>query len=124
MPVAKTEITLPGGAKVTVEGAPDEVQEITKVLGERVVRPGGTRRDPAKNRAEKAKRTGPSDRVRDLIEEGFFKTKRSIADIQKRLSEKGHIYDQEGLSPVLIRLTRSSELRRVGQRGVWQYVNP
>ena len=58
------------------------------------------------------------------MEKGYFKSKRTIGDIQKKLEEMGHIYALTSLSTPLIRLTRSknSALRRLKENKQWVYV--
>jgi len=61
--------------------------------------------------------------VKDLAAEDWFKTKRTIGDLQKKLEEKGHIYAMESLSTPLLRLTRSKVLRRIKDKSGWVYVS-
>ena len=54
--------------------------------------------------------------------EGFFKEKRSLADIQKELEKNGFIYPNTTLSPLLLKLVRRGELGRLSEGGTWVYV--
>lgn len=120
--MAKATVTLPGGAVVTVEGTSDEVSTLVRQLSGAIPkeRPAVTRAPRANRRSPR----GPVGYIRSLKEEGFFKTKRTIGDIQKKLEEQGHIYQQESLSPALVKSVRSRTLRRLKEGGVWKYVNP
>ena len=73
--------------------------------------------------AGKAARKGPQQLLRDLAEENWFKSKRTIGDVQKKLEEKGHIYAMQSLSTPLLRLTRSRALRRIKDKSGWAYVS-
>jgi hypothetical protein len=59
----------------------------------------------------------------ELASEGWFKSKRTIGDVQKKLEEKGHIYAMESLSTPLLRLTRNRTLRRIKDKSGWAYVS-
>ena len=71
----------------------------------------------------KKKKEGPTSLISELADEGYFKSKRSISDIQKKLEERGHIYAQSSISPILTRLTRKRTIRRLKEKGTWVYVN-
>jgi hypothetical protein len=51
----------------------------------------------------------------ELREEGYFKSKRFLNDIKKKLEEKGHIYARTTLSPTLLNLVKRKDLRRVSR---------
>lgn len=72
----------------------------------------------------KVKRAGPTDYIRDLIEEGYFKTKREIGAVRDKLEERAHIYPVTSISGPLYRLVKNKELRRIKEDGAWRYVNP
>jgi len=122
--MAKATLTLPDGTNVTIEG---DTEEISKLLG-KFSGPSQDKQSTkqkskiAKNRAGLKTKKGPQDYILELRQEGFFKSRRSIADVQKKLEEKGHIYPQERLSSPLIRLVRKRELRRMKEKKGWIYV--
>jgi hypothetical protein len=58
------------------------------------------------------------------VTDDFFKTKRGLGEVQKKLEEGAHIYPVTHLSPVLFRLVGARELRRIKEGGTWKYVNP
>ena len=123
--MAKADLVLPGGAKVSVEGTPEEVRQVIESLSSMT---SVTRRKRARRsisvRMDKKGGTGATTRVRTLKEQGFFSQKRSLGDIVMRLKELGHVYRPQDLSSVLVRMTRDKELRRFQEGGVWHYVNP
>ncbi len=130
--MAKANLTFLNGTRVTIEGTSKEVasllEKFSAPIGEPVAAGGKARRSTsAKMKHPQGRKisqpSGPVGHIRDLKEEGFFKSKRAIGDIQKKLEEKGHIYALSSLSPALIRLVRSRVLGRLKESGVWKYVN-
>lgn len=130
--MATANLTLPNGSKVTIEGTADEVAILlSKCSGPSigngggqppVRRKGGGKRKPSQNK--KSGRKGPQVLIDELVQEDYFKTKRIIGEVQKRLEEKGHIYAQHSLSTPLLRLTRDKRtLRRIREKDGWVYVN-
>lgn len=122
--MAKAEIGLPSGAKVTVEGTEAEVRALIDHYSDKGtgVRAGSRRSQGSSSSTGPA--SGPSSLIRGLIAEGFFATKRTLGAIQGRLAEQGHIYPQTSLSSVVVKLTKKRELRRLKEKGAWVYVNP
>lgn len=132
--MAKAKLVLPDGTKVDIEGTAEEVAVLlAKFQG---TDPGGSgapapaERKKAKKKSKsgasggKAKKSGgPTALVTELADEGYFKSKRTIGDIQKKLEERGHIYATTSISPVLTRLTRNRTIRRLKEKKVWVYVN-
>jgi len=127
MPKAKIE--LPNGTVVTIDGTPEDVAKLLKLYSSSTDVPDKTStkkqstgsKTPSKPSAKSPK--GPMGHIRVLIDEGFFKSRKSLADIQKKLEEKGHIYAQSSLSPALVRLVRNQEVRRLKESKGWAYVN-
>ena|SRR5438445_177768 len=124
--MARTALSLPNGTKVTVEGTPDEVQRIVKAITSGTVEPVQSPRNGTlvTHDLRKKGRVGATERVRVLKEDGYFREKRTLVNVRNKLNEKGHIHKMDDLSPVLIRMTRSGELRRMQEKGNWVYVNP
>lgn len=120
--MARAHLICPDGTKVAIAGTPEEVARLVERLSGSV---GTSRKSSVKDRARKKilKSSGPVGYVRTLKEEGFFKSKRTLSDIQKKLEEKGHIYALTSLSPALLRVVRSRDLGRIKEGGIWKYVN-
>jgi hypothetical protein len=128
--MAKAELLLQSGTKVFIEGTSEEVKQLLEVYS---TSPGTKPKGPAKRRTNASKKRsnsgkslqpkGPLAFIRELKEESFFKAKRTITEIQNKLEEKGHIYAQASLSTPLLRLTRSGELGRLKEGGIWRYVH-
>ncbi len=131
--MAKANLVLPDGTKVTIDGTADEVASLLGRFsstgapsGARSARRGRRKsvgEVKAKTKA-KVKRAGPTDHIRDLIEEGYFKTKRELSAVRDKLEERAHIYPVTSISGPLYRLVRNKELRRIKEDGAWKYVNP
>jgi hypothetical protein len=129
--VAKANIVLPGGTKVTIEGTAEEVATLLEKFSADTTtsaprRTASKSKGSTKSGGDKKKpkaRKGPTGLILALRDDGFFKARKTLPDIQKKLEEQGHIYAQTSLSPVLVRLVRSKELRRLKEKKGWVYVN-
>jgi hypothetical protein len=130
--MTKAELQLPNGTKVKIEGTLEDIKALMESYSSDTPRTGrkhrknGSKQNASsnnKNKKKKSRKIGPNGLIRELLEEGYFKSqKRSLSDIQKKLEERGHIYAQTSLSPALTRLTRSRDLRRIGEKKGWVYV--
>ena len=132
--MAKANLSLTDGTKVTIEGAAEEVAIILSKCSPTGVPPSGgetPKRVPLRQRAGRSKGNGPAKKksgptlyITELVDEQYFKSKkRTLGDIQKKLEERGHIYAQTSLSPILTRLTRKRTLRRIKETKGWVYVS-
>ena len=132
--MAKADVILSSGAKVTVEGTTEEVAALVQLIEGESSRSPRRRRGrtsqtvPSSSRdrrpSTRTKNKGPVDYIRALIDEDFFKTKQGIGEVKNKLEEQAHIYPVTTLSPALFRLVKAKELRRVKENKQWQYVNP
>ena len=130
-PLASAELVLPNGTKVSIQGTAEEVAALLSRFAGTSAQPAasGTRaRTPAARPArtpskkERTGRKGPTTLVASLAEDGYFKSRRTIGDVQAKLEEGGHIYAMHQLSTPLLRLTRSKVLRRLKEKTGWVYV--
>ncbi len=117
--MAKAQITTDGGAKVTIEG---DVEEVAFLI-ERFDKPASVAPVSVKANRSIAK-AGPQDRILTLLAAGFFKMPKGLSAIRSALEEQGYFYPVTTLSPVLLRLVRSRNLRRIKENNVWSYVQP
>ena len=116
----KADVTFPDGTKVTIQGSEAQVAEIVN----RISPVSGKGRRPTQKSSGRTTRPGPSAHIQVLVDEGYFKKKRSIGDIQTALEERGYIYSTPSLSPTLIRLIRKrGPLRRIKEADGYKYVN-
>jgi len=125
--MAKANLVLPDGTTVNIDGTADEVAILLGKFSsqEPNSKRKTKRRKPTKSKVSKArtKTGGPTSLITGLAEEGYFKSKRTIGDIQKKLEEMGHIYSQQSISSPLFRLTRQRVIRRIKEKKVWVYIN-
>lgn len=128
--MAKASLNLPNGTKVNIEGTAEDVALLLSRYSQpsgptKGRRKKGVKRKKSKGAPSGARKTrkGPTGLITDLADEQFFKTKRMLSDIQKKLEEKGHIYAQTSLSPALVRLVRKKVLRRLREKKGWVYVS-
>jgi hypothetical protein len=119
--MAKANLTLPDGTVVTIDGSVEEVARLLQSVSASGGQPSGARASkPHRVRTKRAKAgarsvRGPTGYLLELREEGYFKSKRFLNDIKKKLEEKGHIYARTTLSPTLLNLVKRKELRRVSR---------
>ena len=71
----------------------------------------GRRSSGPSKRSPKAK-TGPKARVEELVDDGYFKKQRTIADVKTELANRGHHIPLTSLSGPLQSLTKARRLRR------------
>jgi len=118
MPTAS--IILPGGAKVVIDGTQAEVAGlIAKFQAGPPSEQTGSKKSSEK---AAAKRMGPLGLLVDLTDAGFFKTPQELGAVRVALEERGHFYPTTSLSPLLLRLVRSKQLRRIKTNKRWTYV--
>src|SRR5438552_10805627 len=111
--MATVNLTLPNGTTVKIEGSAEEVAALLSKYSGSSIGDGGDqppvqRRSGRKgtSKSKRPRRKGPQVFIDELAKENYFKSKRTIGEVQKKLEEKGHIYGQESLSCPLLRLTR------------------
>jgi hypothetical protein len=130
--MATAKLVLPDGTTVHIEGTADEVATLlAKFPGDSPSSAGAKKRAGKKaphrssgaNKRDRPKRKGPQTLLEELASDNFFKSKRTIAEVQKKLEEKGHIYALNSLSTPLLRLTRGKTLRRIKEKSGWVYVS-
>ncbi|MGQ0571946.1 MAG: hypothetical protein ACT4P5_20775 [Armatimonadota bacterium] len=122
--MAKAEINLSSGGKVTVEGTPEEIQALLQLYSSAA----GADHDRSRRVARTAEPSsegyaGPRSYIRELKKEGFFKTKQSLKFVESKLAERGFIYSSSTVAAALLNLTKKKELGRIKEDGIWLYVN-
>ncbi len=127
--MTKANIVLPDGTTVAIQGTAEEVAGLLAKFSQPSVqlrrgRKGGQKkRQPGGQARGESRKGGPTALIAELAEEGYFKSKRLIGDIQKKLEERGHIYPVTSISPCLTRMTKRRQLRRLKENKGWVYVN-
>ncbi len=130
--MAIAKLVLPDGTTVNIEGTADEVATLlAKFSGDAPSTAGAKKRSNKKTprrssgaaKKDRSMRKGPQTLLEELAGDSFFKSKRTIGEVQKKLEEKGHIYALHSLSTPLLRLTRAKTLRRIREKTGWVYVS-
>jgi hypothetical protein len=114
--MAKAQITTPEGVSIKVEGTPDEIVNLIAELKKR----DGTRTATGRSRS-KLPRSSVTALVESLIDGGFFKKPRGLAEVKDALAEMGHHYPVTTLSGVMLKQVRRRNLRRLKTNKVWTY---
>jgi len=110
--MATASVTLPSGAKVVIEGTAAEVADLVSKLQ------SGS---PPSSHAP-IKRDGPMRLILDLVDAGFFKIPQTLGAVRLALEAKGHFYPTTSLSPLMLRLVRGRQRRRMRSHKRWTYV--
>ncbi|NOH02219.1 MAG: hypothetical protein HND47_09810 [Chloroflexi bacterium] len=92
-------------------------------VSETIIEKSPAKKASKSRKSSKGSKGGPQTYMLELKNSGFFEEKRTIADIQRKLEELGHIYAQTSLSTPLLRLTRSKKLSRVKENDSWYYIS-
>ncbi len=88
----RSELLLPNGSKVLVEGTPEEIARIALLIGGGPASETATKKTPQrKPRPHSSKPKGATDHIRSLKAEGFFKTGKTLDQVREALKEKGYI---------------------------------
>jgi hypothetical protein len=119
----KAVITTKQGATVEIEGSQEEVLALVALFDRGnaqlpVLAPAQAIKSPT---SSKSKPTLMA-LLAELIVVGFFATPKGLSAVREALEERGHFYPVTTLSPVLLRLVRKKELRRLKDRGHWTYL--
>jgi hypothetical protein len=118
--MATASITLPGGAKVVIEGTQAEVADLLAKL--QSAPPSAPQRHERSSVTASAKREGPMRLILDLIDADFFKIPQELGAVRIALEAQGHFYPTTSLSPLMLRLVRGKQLRRIKSHKRWTYV--
>lgn len=117
--MAKAQITTPQGIKVNIEGTSAEITAVVHDLERKSAAEGS---QPVRRRKTKPGRVLLVDLIASLVDGGFFKKPRDLASIRTTLAEMGHHYPVTTLSPIMLRLVRQRNLRRIKEQKRWVYV--
>lgn len=116
----KATFTTPAGTVVTIEGTQDEIVSTMARLEARPSDGGVNANAPMRSKI-RSKPT-PAGVLADLIAERFFSKPQELGAVKLALEERGHFYPVTTLSPVLLRLVKKKELRRIKEKKRWLYV--
>jgi hypothetical protein len=115
----KAVYSAPSGATITVEGTQDEVVSVLRLLEATAKSPTETPQDSPILRQG---RTTPMGLLVGMMSRGFFNQPRELGAVKVALEEEGQFYPTTTLSPLMLRLVRRRELRRIKEKGRWMYV--
>jgi hypothetical protein len=118
--MAKAIYTSSSGAKVAVEGSPEEVAELLQKLGAATQKGPITPRSHASAPTRRVRR-GVVGHVLGLREVGFFRAPKSLNEVAEALQKDGHLVPTPAVAVVLLRLVRDKELQRTKEGGAWKY---
>jgi hypothetical protein len=118
--MATASVTLPGGAKVVIEGTQAEVADLLAKLQSGPL-PAPQRSERSSTKAS-VKREGPMRLILDLIDADFFKIPQELGAVRIALEAQGQFYPTTSLSPLMLRLVRGRQLRRIKSHKRWTYV--
>jgi hypothetical protein len=116
----KAVITTQQGATVAIEGSEAEVRSLLGLFAQDQRKPELA--DEQRSKPQAKARPTPMGLLSDLIAEGFFATPKDLGTVRLALEERGHFYPVTTLSPLMLRLVRRKELRRIKDRKRWTYV--
>jgi hypothetical protein len=117
----KAVIKTKTGATVTLEGTQDEVAALVARF-EVGAGTGGRSGNRQPMRRQGKRRATPRDLISELIAEGYFNKPKELGAVKQALEERGHFYPLTHLSPVVLRLVKNKDLRRLKQGKRWAYV--
>jgi hypothetical protein len=117
--VAKAQIKTPKGISINVEGTPKEIAAIVEDLKKQSAAP----QESGRRAKSKPGRVLLVDLIGSLRDGGFFKKPKDLASIKGALAEMGHHYPVTTLSPVMLKLVRKREFRRIREKGRWLYTS-
>src|SRR4030042_1138402 len=126
--MAKANINLPDGTKITIEGNENEISGILSRYSTQEGKTDAPNKKVKHGKKEKSTKKlkvkkGPQKYILELQETGFFKSRRNINDVQKELEKEGHILPTNELSTPLRRLVTKKVLKRLNEKGTWVYVD-
>jgi hypothetical protein len=124
--MTKATIRTKSGIEVTVEGDKGTIAEIFSLIQKREELKDRFKEFSILRRNELAHGHEPLNLPEKILKlgcEGFFKERRTLSDIQKKLEESGHIYPTTTLSAIVLNLVRRGQLSRLKAGKNWVYIN-
>ncbi|MFA5771707.1 MAG: hypothetical protein WC974_03145 [Thermoplasmata archaeon] len=118
--MAKANIETKNGTKIIVEGTPEEISKIMTLYK------GDYKPETEKELKKFVKRKSNAkptvtDKMREMIAEGFFDKPKGLAELKNSLEEQGCFVPITTLSPIVLGLVKNKELRRIKQDKKWVY---
>ena len=121
--MAKAHIVTKDGAKITIEGTPQEVAALVASFeGSKPSAPVDRGARISKGAVKSRTKATPTNSIVNLIDGGFFRKPKELSAIKMALEEQGHFFPVTSLSPAVLRLVRKRQLRRIKDKKRWLYV--
>jgi hypothetical protein len=119
----KATVAIPSGAKVTIEGTNDEVVALIARLEGLEDVPRTPQSAASRSNSQTKSKPSLPGLISEMISNGFFKEPRHLSALKDALEQNGQFYPVTTLSPAMLRLVRSRQLRRIkDNKGRWSYV--
>jgi hypothetical protein len=119
----KATVAIPSGAKVTIEGTNDEVVALIARLEGLEDIPRTPQSAASRSNSQTKSKPSLPGLISEMISNGFFKEPRHLSALKDALEQNGQFYPVTTLSPAMLRLVRSRQLRRIkDNKGRWSYV--
>ena len=112
--MANAEIKLLDGTEIKIDGTPNEIYDFVEKY----------KKKQKKNDQPIKIKEGPTSRICQLIDDGFFMEKRTSSHVKEQLEQNGYIYPIESISTPLRRLKEQRKLRKIKEGKNNYYVNP
>lgn len=120
--MAKANIETRDGAKIVIEGTPEEISKVMKLYKDEEVSERPAKELKKFNKQKSNSKPTVIDTIRELLAEGFFNKPKSLAEVKHGLEEQGTFIPITTLSSLFLRLVKGRELRRMKQDKKWVYV--
>ena len=121
--MADATIETKSGAKIKIEGTPEEISEVIK-LYEQMQAKHTEHVDEYKKFTKKENKGAPtvSDSIKELADSGFFDTPKGLAEIKAVMEHQGSFIPITSLSFYALEFTKRRMLRRSkDNNGIWKY---
>lgn len=122
--MTKATIKTKSGTEIIIESDRKTIEEIVFALQRREDLKEKFKEEITKRKENISTGTKPqtaTDAILKLKIDGFFKSRKSLSEIQAELERAGHIHPNTSLSPTLLRLVRRGELDRSRDEKHWSY---
>ncbi|MCF8478317.1 MAG: hypothetical protein K9G60_14915 [Pseudolabrys sp.] len=120
--MAKAQLTTKAGTLVTIEGSTEEVASLIDLFDGAGAPDNGKLAGGEPRKTSRKANKGLASQLGSLVDDGFFKKPKEFGLIKAALEQRGHYHARTALSPALLRLVRSRELRRLKEKKHWVYV--
>lgn len=121
--MAKAQIEMSSGTKITVEGTADEVAAVVAHVKDRERGLDKTQSIEKKHRTPTSSSNSLVSLILDLKAGGFFNEPRKVIDVTNALAQRAQHYPEPSVSTSLIRHVKKGVLGRVKEGKTWKYVN-